>query len=527
MRFRYQTFEFDCFQYCRHNNLRRQCKNLTLIPHSFFISREVVCGQYKKPVNVTINQQSVVTFYNLPEGPIIKNLETHSETQNLAWSYDHVDKATQKTDLISKSAEPKPPRVSFKKAQSSSELIKLNQNHHLATKPAIKRERLSLKCKQSDAQFNEDSTAIKKAPYRHPAKDLYVIGITGTNGKTSVSHLIGEVLKSAGYKPFVLGTLNSENKDLSTLDSADIEKFMRDHLDLGGTHFIMEVTSEGIDQARVLGVDFNIKLLTSITEDHLDYHKAFEKNQQTKLSFMREGNAHKIHPQDFKNEAINFTTKFLGDFNLLNIKAAASILRHIKISETIIQKTLSSCFSAKGRLETVEAGQQFTVLIDYSHTPDGFENVLNTLKDIAITKQGRLLVLFGCGGNRDPGRRAKMGKIASDIVDFLVITEDNPGMEDSQAISTEIMTGLGSGFQDYKLIQNRSQAIEFIVNQAQENDVVLLTGKGHETDQFFNTETIHFDERDEVVQAISNKLKPNLEGFLPDLSISLPGIINV
>lgn len=384
-----------------------------------------------------------------------------------------------------------------------------------------------MKCHHSKAKFNKDLTPIKIAPYRHPSKDLYVIGITGTNGKTSVSYLIGEVLKSAGYKPFVLGTMNSGNNDLSTPEPADIEKFMRDYLDQGGTHFIMEVTSEGIDQARTLDIDFNIKLLTNITQDHLDYHKTFEKYQQTKLSFMREGNAHKVHPQDFKKEPINFTTKLLGHFNLLNIKAAASILRHIKISESIIQKTLSSCLPPRGRLESVDAGQLFTVLIDYAHTPDGLENVLNTLKVIAIKQQGRLLVLFGCGGNRDRRRRAKMGKIASDIADFLVITEDNPRMENSQAITDEIMTGVKSGFQDYELIQNRSKAIEFIINQAQENDVVLLAGKGHETYQVFKTETIHFDDREEAAQSISNKLKPNLEAFPPDLSISLPGIINV
>jgi len=214
-----------------------------------------------------------------------------------------------------------------------------------------------LKCHQSKANFNKDLTPIKVTPYSHPSKDLYVIGITGTSGKTSVSHLIGEVLKSAGYKPFVLGTLGSGNKDLSTPESADIEKIMRDHLEQGGTHFIMEVTSEGIDQTRILGIDFNIKVLTNITQDHLDYSKTFENYQQTKLSFMREGNAHKINPQDFRNEPINFKTKLLGHFNLLNIKAAASILRHINISETVIQKTLSSCSPLKGRLETVDAGQ--------------------------------------------------------------------------------------------------------------------------------------------------------------------------
>jgi len=302
---------------------------------------------------------------------------------------------------------------------------------------------------------------------------------------------------------------------------------MHDHIEQGGTHFIMEVTSEGIDQDRISDIDFNIKLLTNITQDHLDYHKTFENYQQTKLSFMREGNAHKVHPQNFKKEPINFTTQLLGYFNLLNIKATASILRHMNISETIIQKTLSSCLPPRGRLEAVDSGQPFTVLIDYAHTPDGLENVLNTLKVIAIKQQGRLLVLFGCGGNRDPGRRAKMGKIASDIADFLVITEDNPRAEDSQAITDEIMTGVESGFQDYELIQNRSKAIEFIINKAQENDVVLLAGKGHETYQVFKSETIHFDDREEATQSISNKLKPKLEAFLPDLCISEPGIINV
>ena len=233
-------------------------------------------------------------------------------------------------------------RITYKKDKSSLELIKLNREHNFDSQLPSKRERLSLKKLQSKVHINKDLTPIKLDPNRHPSKDLYVIGITGTNGKTSVSYLIGEVLKSAGYKPFVLGTLNSGNKDLSTPESDDIKSFMRDHLDKGGTHFIMEVTSEGIDQARVLGIDFNVKLLTNITEDHLDYHKTFEKYQQTKLGFMREGAAHTIYQQNFKREPINFTTQLLGHFNLLNIKATASILRHINISENIIQKTLSS-----------------------------------------------------------------------------------------------------------------------------------------------------------------------------------------
>ncbi len=354
-----------------------------------------------------------------------------------------------------------------------------------------------------------------------------MIGITGTNGKTSVSYLIGEVLKSAGYKPFVLGTLNSGDKDLSTPKSPDIERFMQEHLNQGGTHFIMEVTSEGIDQARVLGIDFNVKLLTNITPDHLDYHKTFEHYKQTKLSFMREGTSHKIHPKNFKKESIDFTTRLLGHFNLLNIKAAVSVLRHINISEKIIQTTLSSCLPPRVRLETVDAGQDFTVLVDYAHTPDGLQNVLSTLKEIATKRQGKLFVLFGCGGNRDAGRRAKMGKIAGDIADFVVITEDNPRMEDSQAIMAEIKTGVEIKFKDYVLIQNRTSAIEFIVNKAQANDVVLLAGKGHETYQIFKTETIHFDDREEAQKAIANKLKSTLEVLPSCLNIPMPDINHV
>ncbi|NOQ36941.1 MAG: hypothetical protein GQ569_13800 [Methylococcaceae bacterium] len=384
--------------------------------------------------------------------------------------------------------------------------------------PVLKRPRLSLKSRQNK-NIN--------APYRHPSKDLCVIGITGTNGKTTVSYLIGEVLKSAGYKPFVLGTLNSGNKDLTTPESPDIERFMQQHLNQGGTHFIMEVTSEGIDQARILGIDFNIKLLTNITPDHLDYHKTFNNYKQTKLSFMRDGKAHKIHPQNFKKESIDFTTKLLGHFNLLNIKAAVSVLRHINISEKMIQTTLSSCLPARGRLEAVDAGQAFTLLVDYAHTPDGLQNVLSTLKEITTKQHGKLIVLFGCGGNRDAGRRAKMGKIAGDIADFVVITEDNPRMEDSQAIMAEIKTGVDSRFKDYVLIQNRTTAIEFIVNQAQDNDIVLLAGKGHETYQVFKTETIPFDDREEAQKAIVNKLKSILEILPSPLNIPMPELNHV
>lgn len=270
---------------------------------------------------------------------------------------------------------------------------------------------------------------------------------------------------------------------------------------------MMEVTSEGIDQDRIIGIDFDLKLLTNITQDHLDYHKTFRQYQKTKLDFMGEGGAHKIYPKSFEIESIDFTTQLLGDFNLLNIKAATSVLRYIGVSEKHIRKTLSSCAPPRGRLEAIDKGQPFMVLVDYAHTPDGLQNVLNTVKNIALNRKGRLLVLFGCGGNRDCEKRPKMGKIASDIADFLVITDDNPRLEDGRKIMTDIVDGVDPDFRDYVLIQNRRRAIEFIINQSQNSDVVILAGKGHETYQILKSETIHFDDREEASNAILNRLK--------------------
>ena len=344
--------------------------------------------------------------------------------------------------------------------------------------------------------------ARSRSECEHPSKSLCVIGITGTNGKTTVAHFIGQTLISAGHNSFVLGTLNSGNRDLSTPEAADILDFMRAHLDRGGTHFVMEVTSEAIDQGRVLGIDFNVKLLTNITHDHLDYHKTFDSYKRAKLDFMREGNAEKIYPDTFDKEPVNFSSRVLGDFNHSNIKAAACALRHIGISKTHICQALSSCSAPKGRMEEIELGQSLMVLIDYAHTPDAFHKVLSTTKKIATGRHGRLLVLFGCGGNRDRGKRPKMGRIASQFADFLVITDDNPRLENSNRIISEIMQGMALDYRAYVSIPDRREAIEFILSTARQNDVVLLAGKGHETHQILGADVIHFDDREEAERVI-------------------------
>lgn len=347
----------------------------------------------------------------------------------------------------------------------------------------------------------------------HPSREMYVIGITGTNGKTTVAHLIGKTLKTAGHNPFVLGTLNSGDRDLTTPSSTDIARYMQAHLDQGGTHFILEVTSEAIDQQRIRGVDFDLKILTNITQDHLDYHLTFENYSNAKLGFMNAGTAHKILPGHFAKESIAFSHRMLGEFNLLNIKAAACALRHMGIDENDISSTLSICPPPRGRLENIEYGQSYLVLIDYAHTPDALYNVLTTIKHTAQSRQGRLMVMFGCGGNRDSVKRPDMGRIASEIADFVVITEDNPRLEESKDIIADIVAGISSNFRefrDYVLIQNRRKAINFIINQASDNDIVILAGKGHETYQVLNTGVVHFDDREEASNAILNRQTLNL-----------------
>ena len=443
----------------------------------------------------------------------IKKFETYAGKHHKHWSFGHLTKVIQKTALTFEYPEPK---------TSASEAVKLDSFYRNAAQIALDIEGVSLENYRKETELIKDMSLEELAEYAHnhyghPSKELFVIGVTGTNGKTTVTYLIGEVLKAAGYSPFILGTLNSGNRDLSTPEALDTLRLMRTHLDQGGTHFVMEVTSEGIDQSRILGIDFNIKILTNITQDHLDYHKTFEHYEKTKLGFMSDGNGYKIYPKEFEKEPICFSTLLLGQFNLLNIKAAARALRYMKIDENHIQKTLSSCSAPRGRLERVEKGQLYMVIIDYAHTPDALENVLNTVKKISSKRNGKLFVLFGCGGDRDPGKRPQMGRIASQIADFMVLTDDNPRSESSEDIMDEIVTGFSHEFKEYTLIQDRKKAINFIINKAQNRDVVILVGKGHETYQVLKSEIIHFDDREEARDAILLRIKQ--EGLNSDLLI--------
>lgn len=369
-----------------------------------------------------------------------------------------------------------------------------------------------MRISQTNPQGDADTVHLQTQahPHHHPSQDLYVIGITGTSGKTTTAYLIGEVLKKAGCKPFVLGTLNATNQGLTTPEAPDIANVMSTHLKQGGTHFILEVTAEGIDQERINGIDFDIKILTNISQDHLEHHKTYQNYENAKLKFMRTGCAHKIYPESFQKSPIQFIPKMLGDFNLLNIQAATSALRHMGIQETLINTTLEACQPPHGRMDSIEMGQPYLVLIDNAHTPVGLDNLLKTAKALAEARNGRLLALFGCSGNQDREKRPQMGLIAGNIADVLVITDDNPGPEHSRTILNEIIQGVDMDSTQCFQIQNRRSAIKHIIDSAETNDVVVLAGKGQETSQIVGSQSKHFDDREEATNAITVRMLAGL-----------------
>lgn len=341
--------------------------------------------------------------------------------------------------------------------------------------------------------------------HNHPSKSLCVIGITGTNGKTTISHLLSQVLAAAGHNPIVLGTLNSP---LTTPESLDIQALMADHLKNGATHFIMEVSSHGIDQDRVVDIDFDIKLLTNLARDHLDYHKTVEAYHNTKLNFMKTYPGVSIYPKAYQSQPINFKNPLLGKFNEDNMKATIAISKALKISEDIIERTLSQATAPPGRFERVGESQNYIVIVDYAHTPDSLENVLKTSQEIKVP-EGKITTVFGCGGDRDRGKRAEMAKIASDYSDAIIITNDNPRTEDPDQIFEDIKKGLSNNQTPTTIIPDRKEAIQEAIKAAQKNDIILIAGKGHEDYQLIGTTKHPFDDRKIAMESIKKRHSEN------------------
>jgi len=381
--------------------------------------------------------------------------------------------------------------------------------------------------------------------YSQPSRDLKVIGVTGTNGKTTTTHLIKAILEEAGYKTGIIGTLYARIDDTekvlghTTPESLDIEEFMAIAKQEGAKYVVMEVSSHALDLGRVDRILFDAAVFTNLTQDHLDYHQDMEHYKQSKLKLfhqLHEGtgwfaavNTDDPYGTDFMKaaspaytyavnqeadvraievdsnlkgssfkvvtsaEEFKINMKLIGLFSVYNALAAICFALHEGIESATIKSALEKVSGVAGRFEQVDCGQDFTVVVDYAHTPDGLENILRTGRQIV---KNRLITVFGCGGDRDRTKRPLMGKIAAEWSDFCIVTSDNPRSEEPEAIIDDIVPGLDAVENShYAKIVDRRDAIEHAIRLARPGDLVIIAGKGHETYQLVKDKVLDFDDR--------------------------------
>ncbi len=383
--------------------------------------------------------------------------------------------------------------------------------------------------------------------YKNPAKKLKLIGVTGTNGKTSTTFFIKQILEAMGHKCGIIGTVENSLGDgsidstLTTPEPMELHRLLKQMADNACEYVAMEVSSQALSQQRVYGLRFSAAALTNITGDHLDYHINMENYINAKLSLFEQSDFACINIDDenslksircpvktysamsnsadytaknivYDKNGVNYlfvgldcigkiNVRIPGRFTVYNSLCASSILLGLGHSIDDITKALPNITTVKGRAELVEVPRSFRVMIDYAHTPDGLLNILNCVREIT---RGRVITVFGCGGDRDRTKRAEMGEIAGQYSDIAVVTSDNPRTENPLLIINDILCGMEKSKARIAVIENRRQAIEFALSKAKKGDTVLLAGKGHETYQIIGTEKIPFDER-EIVKDYFNK----------------------
>jgi len=402
--------------------------------------------------------------------------------------------------------------------------------------------------------------------YGQPSLKIHLIGLTGTNGKTSTTYLIESIFTKAGLKTGVIGTINYRYggnvfpNPMTTPESLDLQRILFDMVKAGVTHVVMEVSSHAIDLHRIMGLSFDTAVFTNLSQDHLDYHQTMDEYWTCKKRLFTEYLANTLPPKK-PQAVINITDKEgveltslvsvptfttgtntadirlenarldirgiegelvtpmgraavsstgIGQHNLENILCAAGAAVAAGISTENIAAGLSD-FNVPGRLERVPNTKGFHVFVDYAHTPDGLLNVLTTLRPLT---KGRVITVFGCGGDRDNGKRPKMGGIAEQYSDLVIVTSDNPRTEDPAIIISHILEGLKGNRLDpdtltieskgYAVEADRRSAIVLAIKNARANDTVLIAGKGHETYQILNTGTIDFDDRIEAKKALND-----------------------
>ena len=388
--------------------------------------------------------------------------------------------------------------------------------------------------------------------YDCPAKQLRIIGVTGTNGKTTTTYMIKAIAEKCGLKVGLIGTIRNiiGNRVISTQrttpESTELQEILRDmvneHVDL----VVMEVSSHSLDQERVYGLEFEIGGFTNLTQDHLDYHKTFENYLAAKKKlFERSGfavvNADDVHSAmllegltlprmsygvrekaeiSATNIEINVrdvefdmstpigqahvSVPIPGLFNVFNAMLAAGVCIKLGFPLSAIVDGLAAVAGVTGRMEALDTtGFPFTVILDFAHTPDGIINLLTSVREFA---KKRIITVFGCGGDRDKAKRPIMGEAAGRYSDFCVVTSDNPRTEDPMRIIGNVLDGVNKTAVEYVVIQNRREAIRYALTHAKKDDVVVLAGKGHETYQEINNVKYPFDEK-VVVEELLNELR--------------------
>ncbi len=383
------------------------------------------------------------------------------------------------------------------------------------------------------------------ALYGHPSADLAVVGVTGTNGKTTTVFLVHAVLEAALGSAGLLGTVESrvggvvEPVARTTPESVDLQATLRRMADAGDRACAMEVSSHALELDRVTGVRFAAAGFTNLTQDHLDFHPDMEAYFAAKarlfaeapgainvgdpygrrlagtaggrvLTYARASDAvADVRPHAAEIGAggaiamiattprgpLPLDVRLRGGFNVENVLCAVALAELLELPHAAVRAGIAAVHGVPGRFEAVDAGQPFTVLVDYAHTPDGLENVLSSAREITA---GRLICVFGCGGDRDRGKRPQMGRVARRLADLAIVTSDNPRSEDPEAIIAEIMDGVAMDAEP-----DRRAAIERAVSLARPGDVLVIAGKGHEQGQQFADRTLPFDDRTVAREALA------------------------
>ena len=380
--------------------------------------------------------------------------------------------------------------------------------------------------------------------FGHPTRELELAGVTGTNGKTTTAFLLFAILAAAGRRPGLLGTIENrvggERRAAvrTTSEAIDVQRLLREMLDAGDRSCAMEATSHGSALKRLLGIRFAVLVFTNLSQDHLDFHGTLEDYFDAKRRLFTEpdvdgrrppavvnvGDAHgrrlaaelralgeepvafELRDAEeleltaggarFLVDGIAIETKLRGRFNVENVLAAVRAARVLGIGPEAITTGVEHVTGVPGRFEAVDEGQPFTVLVDYAHTPEALENVLTEAREITT---GRLVCIFGCGGDRDRGKRPLMGQVVARLADFAIVTSDNPRSEDPEAIVEEIVAGMPA---EPEIEPDREKAIVIALERAGEGDVVVIAGKGHEQGQEFADRIVPFDDREVAREAL-------------------------